>query len=514
MNHLVIAPLLLPLMMGVVLLFLGSLQRVQAVRVLSIMSMLAMLVLAIGLLLMSSDNAHRVYALGNWVAPHGIVLVLDRFSALMLVLTDVIALAALLYAVFMGEDRKGEHFHPLFMLQLFGLHGAFLTGDVFNLFVFFEVLLLASYGLLLYGGGRLRTKAGLHFVVINLVGSTLFLFAVGALYGVLGSLNLADMAERIARAPAEDHGVIAGAGLLLFAVFALKAAIFPLYLWLPQAYAQTGAAIAALFAIMTKVGLYAIVRIHGTLFGTEAGDLAGLVDPWLQWLGWITLVMAAFGVMAARFLREQISYLVIASVGMLAIGLSMGSAASLSASLYYMIHSTLLAGGFFLLADVLRRVRVQTEDRFEESYSFPRAILLGSLFFAFAVALSGMPPLSGFIGKLLILSAGMNTASYPVHLAVILITSFMIVVALARSGSTLFYRSKGDIPPELEFEQANTTTPTRAYAVIVALLLCAPLMVLFAQPLNTWLDASAQQILDHRAYIDAVMRLQAYKGTP
>jgi len=296
-------------------------------------------------------------------------------------------------------------------------------------------------------------------------------------------------------------------------VFALKAAIFPLYLWLPQAYAQTSAAIAALFAIMTKVGLYAIVRIHGTLFGSEAGELAGLVEPWLQWLGWITLVMATLGVLAARTLREQISYLVIASVGMLAIGLSMGSAASLSAALYYMLHSTLLAGGFFLLADAIVRRRGASEDRLQESYALPNAIFLGSLFFAFAIALSGMPPFSGFVGKLLILSAAMDNVHYPVHLAVVLLTSFIIVVALARSGSTLFYRSAGDMPAELR-PAASTLTGTAAHSVIIALLLVAPLMVLFAHPLTTWLDAAALQILDHKSYIYAVMTLPAQGRTP
>lgn len=516
MNHAVIAPILIPLISGFLLLFLGSFGRVKSVllrqRVLSLISMAGLLLLAIMLLIQSGDGIHRVYALGNWVAPYGIVLVLDQLSALMLVLTDLIALAALLYAVFNNEDTRGPHFHPLFMLQLFGLHGAFLTGDVFNLFVFFEILLLASYGLLLHGGGRLRTKSGLHYVVINLVGSTLFLFAVGALYGVLGTLNLADMAQRIGQAPASDHAVIAGAGLLLLAVFALKAAFFPFYLWLPAAYAQTSAAVAALFAIMTKVGLYAILRVHGTLFGMEAGELAGLVQPWLIGLGWITLLMAAFGVMAARFLREQIAYLVLASVGMLAIGLGLGTPAALSASFYYLLHSTLLAGGFFLLADAIRRARGATEDRFEEGYNMPQSILLGSLFFAFAVALAGMPPLSGFFGKLMILSAAMQDHYMAVHLSVVLVSSLLIMLALARSGSLMFYRSRGAATQDERGNVESISLP--ALAIIIALLSAAPLMVIFAHPLGAWLDLAAAQSADHRAYIDAVFSLTVHKATP
>ncbi|MGC8732477.1 MAG: proton-conducting transporter membrane subunit, partial [Halothiobacillaceae bacterium] len=295
MSTLVVWPVLLPLIAGFVLLFAAA-GGLRLQRIINLVAVLSVTGLALALIGVATDGVHRVYALGNWVPPFGIVLVLDRLSALMVGLTMLLALASLVYAIATDVDTRGPHFHVLFQLQLFGLNGAFLTGDVFNLFVFFEVLLLASYGLLLHGGGRLRTKAGLHYVVINLVGSTLFLFAVGALYGVLGSLNLADMANRVAAAPAENHGLIAGAGLLLLVVFGIKAAAFPLYLWLPAAYAQTSAPIAALFAIMTKVGIYAIVRMHGTLFGDEAGALAGLITPWLQVAGWITLGLAALGV--------------------------------------------------------------------------------------------------------------------------------------------------------------------------------------------------------------------------
>ncbi len=516
MSQWVIAPLLLPLLSGVLLLFFSGERSLQRQRIASLISMGLMVLLALGLLMSSNDGIHRVYALGNWIAPFGIVLVLDRLAALMLLLTDLLALAALLYAVLHDEDTRGAYFHPLFMLQLFGLHGAFLTGDVFNLFVFFEVLLLASYALLLHGGGRLRTKAGLHFVVINLVGSTLFLFAVGALYGVLGTLNLADMAARIAHAPTEDHAVIAGAGLLLFAVFALKAALFPFYLWLPAAYAHTSAAVAALFAIMTKVGLYAMLRVHGTLFGGEAGELASLVQPWLMGLGWVTLGLAAFGVMAARFLREQAAYLVLASVGMIALGLSLPGSQALSATLYYLMHSTLLAGGFFLLADLIRQQRDATEDRFEEGHIASNLVLLGSLYFVFAIALAGMPPLSGFFGKLMILSAGMKTANMPVHLAVVLVASFIIIVALAKTGSLLFYRQASLTPTHDHATAPRPPSPPSlgTLAIVIALLAASPLVVLFAHPLNTWLEQTAVQTLDHRAYMDAVFQLKAIGTRP
>ncbi len=507
MSTLVVWPVLLPLIAGFVLLFAAA-GGLRLQRIINLVAVLGVTGLALALVGVAADGVHRVYALGNWVPPFGIVLVLDRLSALMVGLTMLLALASLAYAIATGVDERGPHFHVLFQLQLFGLNGAFLTGDVFNLFVFFEVLLLASYGLLLHGGGRLRTKAGLHYVVINLVGSTLFLFAVGALYGVLGSLNLADMANRVAAAPAENHGLIAGAGLLLLVVFGIKAAAFPLYLWLPAAYAQTSAPVAALFAIMTKVGIYAIVRVHGTLFGDEAGALAGLVTPWLQFAGWITLGLAALGVMAAAQLRVQIAYLVLASVGTLLIGFGLATPAASAGSLYYLIHSTLLAAAFFLLADLIIRARGEDGDRLEPGAAMPGGVLLGALFLMLAIALAGMPPLSGFFGKLLILHAALNDPRMAIHYAVILVSSFVIIVALARSGSTLFYRSHANAP--------STGLPLQKAALpaVLGLLLAAPLMVVLAQPLTALLEATALQLHDTRGYVDAVLSTAAIGNEP
>jgi multicomponent K+:H+ antiporter subunit D len=236
LNQLVMAPLLLPLFAAVVLLLSRLWLSLTVRRGLNLGAVVLELAAVIWLLVAVSGEGILVYQVGNWPAPYGISLVADRLSVWMLLITALLACAALFYAV-QGTDRGSRHFHPLFQLQLFGLNGAFLTGDLFNLFVFFEVLLLASYGLLLHGGGRARVRAGLHFVVLNLVGSTLFLFAVGTLYAVLGTLNMADLAVKVAATAPEDLGIVRAAGLLLFTVFALKAALLPLYLWLPAAYA-------------------------------------------------------------------------------------------------------------------------------------------------------------------------------------------------------------------------------------------------------------------------------------
>lgn len=498
----VIAPVLLPLIGGSLQLVVGRL-GLPAQRVLGLLLAGGLVALGIKVLTLAQAGDTLVYNLGNWPAPFGIVLVLDRLSAMMVLLTSVLAVAALGYANLMRVDEKGSHFHVLFQLQLFGLNGAFLTGDVFNLFVFFEVLLLASYGLLLHGSGAGRTRAGLHYVVINLIGSTLFLFAVGALYGAVGTLNIADMAQKVAAAPAERSGLIASAGLLLLVVFALKAAMFPLYLWLPQAYANTSAPVAAFFAIMTKVGVYAIIRVHGTVFGEQAGALAWLHMPWVLAGGLVTLVLAALGVMAARGLREQVAYLVLASVATLLIAVGLNGAEALAAGLYYLLHSTLLAGAFFLLADQIRRGRGAASDRFDAVVRMRDRRWLGIGFFFSAVALAGLPPMSGFIGKIMILEAALAHPWWWCVLASTLTASLIILVALVRSGSFLFYRPQGMALSENV--QLGEPPEKSALWVIGSLLVIAPILVLFAGPVMDYTTKTATQLQQVPAYIDAVM---------
>jgi multicomponent K+:H+ antiporter subunit D len=502
MTQWMILPVLLPLIGGLLQLVVRHF-GLPAQRTLGLCLTGGLVALAVKILLMAQAGDTLVYNLGNWPAPFGIVLVLDRLSAMMVLLTSVLALAALGYASAMRVDEKGAHFHVLFQLQLFGLNGAFLTGDVFNLFVFFEVLLLASYGLLLHGSGAGRTRAGLHYVVINLIGSTLFLFAVGALYGAVGTLNIADMAQKVAAAPAERSGLIAAAGLLLLVVFALKAAMFPLYLWLPQAYANASAPVAAFFAIMTKVGVYAIIRVHGTVFGEQAGDLAWLHMPWVLAGGLVTLVLAALGVMAARGLREQVAYLVLASVATLLVAVGLNRPEALAAGLYYLLHSTLLAGAFFLLADLIRRSRGKASDRFGAPVRMQGGRWLGAGFFCAAVALAGLPPMSGFIGKIMILDAALaHSWRWPV-LTGTLFASLLILVALVRSGSFLFFR-----PQEMAVEenvQLGEPPKTSALWIIGSLLMAAPLLVVFAGGLMGFATETATQLQQVPNYIEAVL---------
>lgn len=498
LDHLPILPVVWPLLAGILLLALRN-RALSVQRGISLVAALALVPLALVLAQTAGDGSQLVYRLGDWAAPYGIVLVVDRLAAWMLLTTALLAVFALLYAI-RGSDAKGRHFHVLFQLQLFGLNGAFLTGDLFNLFVFFEILLLASYGLLLHGGGRLRVKAGLHYVVINLVGSTLFLFAVGTLYGVVGTLNMADLAVKLAATPAENLPLVQSAGLLLFGVFALKAALLPLYLWLPAAYAHTSAPVAALFSIMTKVGAYSILRVGSLLFGDAAGPLTHLLDPWLAPLALATIVLGMLGVVASTALRQQAAYLVVASVGSLLLAFGLGSVDAIAAGLYYLPHTVFATAALFLLADSISRARGEFADRFESGPAMPGARVLGGLFFVTAMAIAGLPPLSGFLGKFMLLKAALASPLLSWVWGVLLATGLIGMIALARSGSLLFYRTHGARHP------ASPTPPaTFALAPVAGLLLLGFGLVIWAGPLSAYATDTAAQLLAPRQYIAAVL---------
>ena len=499
MNLPVIAPVLLPLLAGILLLLLSQARLVWQ-RTLSVASAVIQVGLALALMAMVNHGDILVYALGNWPAPFGIVLVADRLAAWMLVITALLALFALLYAL-RGEDHAGRYFHVLFQLQLFGLNGAFLTGDLFNLFVFFEILLLASYGLLLHGGGRRRIRAGLHFVVVNLVGSTLFLFAVGTLYGVLGTLNMADLAIKAAAAPPENVPLVRAAGLLLFAVFALKAALLPVYLWLPAAYAHTSAPVAALFAIMTKVGAYSILRVYTLIFGPEAGPTANLIEFWLLPLALATLLIGMIGAVASTHLRPQAAYLVMASVGSLLTAFGLHSHAGIAAGLYYLPHTTFAAAALFLLADLIARQRGVLNDRLDPGPDLPDSRLLGSLFFITAIAVTGLPPLAGFLGKFLTLQAALDHPFLPWVMGIVLVAALLGLIALARTGSLLFYRVDPETTPAAPWPAIRADI-----APVIGLLLLVLGLTVGAGPALDQSRAIAGQLLEPQRYIQAVLK--------
>jgi multicomponent K+:H+ antiporter subunit D len=406
---------------------------------LGVVATLAFLLVALALFQAAAEGRVGWLLLGNWRPPFGIVLVLDRLSAWMLLLTGFVGLAALLAAIAGGQARA-LHFHPLFQVQLAGVAGAFLTGDLFNLFVFFEVLLAASYGLLLYSGERQTRRASLHYIAFNLVGSLLFLIAAGLIYGVTGTLNFAELATAGSQLPAGDLPLMRSAMLLLLVVFSIKAAALPLGLWLPATYGAAEAPVAALFALLTKVGIYAVIRVFVGVFGaTEASTPWVYLASAIPWIGALTLLFGAFGALAARHLRGIAASLVLASAGTLLI--AAGLPGGIDAAMYYAAHSTLAGAALFLIADAVRRGRGEAADRLEPAMAVGRAGLLGGLFFVIAVAIAGLPPLSGFIGKAMLLTDIFASPGRGLLAAAVLVGSLTTLLALARAGTLLFWQA-------------------------------------------------------------------------
>jgi multicomponent K+:H+ antiporter subunit D len=500
-NHWIIAPILLPLLTALTLLI-GARMGMRRARVVSLTSFVLLLGVELYLLQVVTSGAISLYALGNWAPPFGIVLQLDRLAALMLAMTGVLAFFCTAYAA-CDRDGPGDSLHPLIHLLMFGLNGAFLTGDLFNLFVFFEVLLLASYSLLLHGDGPQRAKAGLHYVVLNLAGSALFLIAVSLLYGVTGTLNMADMGARIAALDPADRPLAHTGGLLLFVVFGLKAAIAPLYFWLPGAYTAAVGPVAALFAVMTKVGIYSIVRVYGLAFAD--GGFAAFFQPWLWPLAIVTLALGVIGTLAARGLRQQIAYLVIVSVGTLLLGIAMNTTESLAALLYYLVHSTWICAVLFLLADVLRQQRGTVADLIARGPPLLQGTSLGILFFIAAASVVGMPPTSGFVGKVSLMQAAASPQQVIWVWPALLLAGLLTITALSRSGSTFFWRTDGAVTGEGRASAGALAAIGGLLAVSLALSFAGSWVLPF-------MEATAAQLADPAAYRQAADAYQPIRG--
>ncbi len=501
MSHAPILPVLVPIAAAAAMLLLGD-RRIGAQRVLGVISCAVLLLIAIAAIVRTSSGVIDVYHLGGWPAPFGIVLVVDRLAALMLTLTAVVAVAALL-AVLAAEPRwdlRGRHFHPLFQLELMGLNGAFVTGDVFNLFVFFEILLMASYCLLAHGRGAERLRAGFHYVVINLAASTLFLIGIALLYGVTGTLNFADLAVRAPTVAGGEASLLRAAVLLLLIVFALKAAVFPLGLWLPGAYAAAAAPVAALFSVMTKVGVYAILRLHGAVLGPDAG-------PWTGWLlagAVATAGFGALGALATPTVGRLAGYLTLASIGTLLIPIGAGSRAGLAAALYYLAHSTFVTGALFLLAERIAAER--RADDFSESRPVAHPAILGTLFLGAGLSAAGLPPLSGFVGKLMILQSIAPGPGRPWLWAALLATGLLAMIGLARAGSAVFWRATGaPVPP--------APGALAALAPTVLLLACGVALTVLAAPIERFADEAIAQMADRGRYAATVLPATAEPTT-
>lgn len=527
LEHFPILPVAVPLVSGALMLMLRDSQR-GARLALSLVSIMAQIGLAATLLFMTAGfiatdwpDGVGVYLLGDWPAPFGIVAVVDRLSTLMLVITSILGAATWVYAS-ARWDRAGVHFHPLFQFLLMGLNGAFLTGDLFNLFVFFEVLLAASYGLMLHGSGRARVAAGMHYIVVNLVASFLLLIAMALIYGVTGTLNMADLAARAGELGGPDRRLFEAGAAILGVAFLIKAAAWPLNFWLPAAYANACAPVAGIFAIMTKVGIYALLRIGSLLLPTGAPAAFG--GEWMFPLGMATLLFGAVGVLAAPQAERQAGYCVIMSSGTLLAALGMPGVTLTGPALFYLINSVLALGAFYMLLEMVERTQTfgadllavsleafdledpEPADRSDDvvGVAIPAAMaFLGMAFIACALLVIGLPPLSGFIAKFSLLSAALQTSVNDTPspaawtlVAGVLLSGMAGIIALGRTGIRMFWSVEETVTPRLRISEAAP--------VGVLILLCAAL-AFWAGPAMNYMEQTAKYLDNPSMYINAVL---------
>ncbi|MEJ8854046.1 monovalent cation/H+ antiporter subunit D [Variovorax robiniae] len=535
MPHLVAVPILVPMLTAALMLLLNEKRRREK-AVLSVVSGLIGMISALALLrwvnapdVGGGAGSIGVYLPGNWRAPFGIVLVADRLSTLMVALTGVIGFAASIYST-SRWDRAGVHFHALLQLQLMGLNGAFLTGDLFNLFVFFEVMLAASYGLLLHGSGRLRVQAGLHYIAINLAASSLFLIGASMLYGATGTLNMADLGMRIAQIAPADRGLVHAATAILFTAFLAKAGAWPLNFWLVPAYSAAVSPVSAVFALLTKLGIYTILRLWTLMFAPDTGASAQFGHNVLMALGMMTLFVGALGIVGTQRMSNLAGFSVLVSAGTLLTAIGLGQPAVWAGAIYYLLSSTLAVSAFFLLIDMIERWRnlgasiapheiadhapflapdlrpldgVNLDD--EEQAILGRAIpagvaLLGLGFGCCTLLLAGMPPLSGFLGKFAMLSGLLGAremgASGWMFILLLLVSGFFTLVAMTRTGIRHFWTQPVEAPPAL-----------RAVEVLpaAALLFCCVALTTQAGPVMQHATATAKGLFTPTAYRKAVM---------
>lgn len=500
MSHLPILPILVPLLSAAILMLMRG-GGLSAHRSVTLASAVALCSIAFVSLAAAGDGGIGVYRIGNWPAPFGIVLVLDRLAAIMLALTAGLALAVALASV-SGADEQGRHFHALLQLQIAGLNGAFLTGDLFNLFVFFEILLLASYALLAGGGGLERTRAGLSYVVLNLAGSALFLIALGLVYGTLGTLNMADLTLVLPGVAAADQALVRVALALLIAVFLLKAALVPLGFWLPHVYAAPSMAIAALFVIMTKVGIYALLRVS-TIGLDEATFTSDLLQPWLPWLAILTIGLGMVGALAAKRLATVVANLVMISSGTLILAVAATHVDAHAAALYYLVQTTIATAGLFVLVELLARQRGELADTIEKGPRITRIAMLGTAFLVLAVAASGLPPLSGFLAKLMILQSLAKTSTATAAWTALLLAGLLVTLVLARAASAFLWEpGKADETDALVSRQRSPRGLTAALALTTAGVL---VVTAFAAPISAYARLTAEQLAATPSYVEAVL---------
>ncbi|MEO1551112.1 MAG: Na+/H+ antiporter subunit D [Pseudomonadota bacterium] len=495
MSWLLATPLVLPFLTAVAVFLLRASPWGRWLSVLGN----GLLVVAAGVL-MSRILQEGVIAgqMGGWGAPFGITLVADLLSAVMVVITGITALAVSIYALSDIEERA-EYlgYHALFNVLIGGVVGAFLTGDLFNLYVWFEVMLISSFGLLILGGSKAQIDGGVKYVTLNLISTILFLSGIGLLYGMTGTLNMADLARTV---PLLEHqGLVTVVAMMFMVAFGVKAAVFPLFFWLPAAYHTPAFAVSAVFAgLLTKVGVYALMRMFTLVF---TGDV-GFTHEILLWVAALTMVTGVLGAAAQNDIRKILSFHIVSQIGYMIMGLALLTPLALAGAVFYLVHHIIVKANLFLIAGVVERTAGST-DLARIGGLYKSAPMLAILFFVPAFSLAGFPPLSGFWAKYVLVAAALEDSAWIIA-GVALLVGLLTIFSMTKIWAEAFWKAHPDGQnPSLRTLDA----PARRHLLVpIAGLAALTLVIGFSpEPFVAFAERAAGQLLDPSAYISAVL---------
>nr|WP_289036750.1 Na+/H+ antiporter subunit D [uncultured Allobacillus sp.] len=493
MSNLAVLPIVIPLIASVISAFIPK--KLGLSRIIAKLFALIFLVYAGYLAWIVFTDGIIVMQSSGWAAPFGISIVADYLSVTLVLITSIVTTAAVFYAPSsLSKLQESYYFYTFMFLMISGVVGAFLTGDLFNLFVFFEVLLMASYGLIVLGGGKVQLRESLKYVLFNVFSSMLFVTTIGFIYGSVGTVNMAHLAERIQEA--EQTGILTGLAVLLFFVFAIKAAIFPLYYWLPNSYIVPNPVVSALFgALLTKVGIYSILRMYTLVFNHDVG----ITHEIFIWLAMFTMLFGVIGALSTQNVKLIVTYNIIPAIGFILMGIGLYSTSGIEGSVYYLIHDMIIKAALFFLVGALV-VAAGTDDLRKMGGLITRYPVLGWLFFVGSLVLAGVPPFSGFIGKLLLLRGSLEQEEILLTIAA-LITSLLILYSMVRIFVRGFWGDTVEELPEGQNKKVrNLTIPA---AILLAISIFLGIGAEFIYP---HVETIANMLLDRAEYINAVLR--------
>jgi multicomponent Na+:H+ antiporter subunit D len=497
MTPLLVLPIVVPLGAAVVSLVAWRAPAVQ--RVVSLAGAAGLLACGLSLVAATSGGDILVTQLGAWPAPFGITLVADLFSALMVAVGGLMGLAAVVYSfATIDRDREAFGYHALLQALLAGVSGAFLTGDIFNLFVWFEVLLMASFVLLALGGGRDQVEGTVKYLLLNLMASVLFLIGVGILYGLTGTLNMADLSRVLERTG--PSGALTTVAMMFLVAYGIKAAVFPLFFWLPASYHTPPVAVSAVFAgLLTKVGVYALIRVFTLLFVHDTGVTHSIILV----VAGLTMVTGVLGALAQQDFRRVLSFHIVSQIGYMIMGLGLFTPLALAGSVFYVIHHIIVKTNLFLISGIVLRLHGTLELKRLGGVYRTRP-LLGVLFLVPALSLAGLPPLSGFFGKLVLLQASLEVGAYFIA-AVAVGVSLFTLMSMMKLWNEAFWK---DPPDDAEAAAAIHATRPGRLGLVLPVAALAALTVgigLGAQPFFTLSQRAADQLMAREPYIRAVL---------